>query len=129
MLSWRRRVRCDRGARTSCSCENARSQTYSATTHLAACQPNDDPTPRLAQLRADLTNTYPPSGAHLGLVTITPTDPWATYPRDIGALPSSTKSRGTSSHCHEVADVDRQEVGAAGPVGSGLVEVGEHPRS
>jgi hypothetical protein len=25
-------------------------------------QPNDDPTPRLAQLRADLTSSYPPVG-------------------------------------------------------------------
>jgi 5-methylthioadenosine/S-adenosylhomocysteine deaminase len=25
-------------------------------------QPNDDPTPRLAQLRADLTSNYPPVG-------------------------------------------------------------------
>jgi hypothetical protein len=29
-------------------------------------QPDGDPTPRLAQLRADLTNTYPPRRTHLG---------------------------------------------------------------
>jgi hypothetical protein len=71
--------------------------------------------------------TLTPRSADLGIVTGTPTDPWATYSRDSGTLPSFTKSRGTSSHCYELADVDRHEVGAAGPVGSGLVEVGEQP--